>query len=117
MHKMGLRQQQAGNQEKAIWCFDKAIKMAPANPEYLYDKAISLQKSLRFHEAASTYDAVLAAEPGNFAAHVNKGLCLSNPSINRQEEALLCFEEALRIMPIDPGAMAVMGYALDSLGR
>ena len=37
--------------------------------------------------------------------------------MNMQEEALLCFEEALRIDPNDLGALSLKGYCLDSLGR
>lgn len=48
---------------------------------------------------------------------LTKGLCLSNPTANRHSEALLCFEEALRLEPNDLGALSLKGYALDSLGQ
>lgn len=71
----------------------------------------------RFDDAIKYYDMVLKIESDNFAALINKGLCLSDPSVNRQEEALLCFEEALRVDPNDLGALSLKGYSLDSLGR
>ncbi len=117
LHKTGLELQQQGKNEKAITYFDKAIELEPHNAEFLYDKAISLQVVLRFNDAMDFYDRVLRMEPDNFAALVNKGLCLSNTSINRQEEALLCFEEARRIDPDDPGVLSLNGYTIDRLGR
>ncbi|MDE1829087.1 MAG: tetratricopeptide repeat protein [Thaumarchaeota archaeon] len=116
-HKKGLDLQQKGKQEEAIACFDKAIEIEPENFEILYDKAISLQMDSKFDDAVRFYDKVLESESENFAALVNKGLCLSNPDINRLEEALLCFEEALRTVPNDLGALSLKGYTLDRLGR
>ncbi|NHI03160.1 TPR domain protein, putative component of TonB system [Candidatus Nitrosotalea sp. TS] len=117
LHKDGLEFQQFGRHEEAISCFDKALEIEPHNAEFLYDKAISLQTMLRFEDAIKYYDAVLKIESDSFASLINKGLCLSTPSINRQEEALLCFEEALGIDPDDLGALSLKGYSLDSLGR
>jgi hypothetical protein len=59
----------------------------------------------------------LQGQPDIFATLINKGLCLSTPSINRQEEVLLCFEEALGIDPDDLGVLSLKGYSLDILGR
>ena len=117
LHKDGLGFQQSGRHEEAISCFDKALGLDPHNAEFLYDKAISLQMTYRFDDAIKYYDMVLKIGSDNFAALINKGLCLSTPNVNRQEEALLCFEEALRIDPNDLGALSLKGYSLDSLGR
>lgn len=117
LHENGLELQQQGEHEKAITCFDMAIELEPDNAEFLYDEAVSLQIILQFSDAIGFYDKVLSIEPNNFAALVNKGLCLSNSGINRQEEALLCFEEARRIDPNDLGVLSLIGYTLDRLGR
>jgi len=37
--------------------------------------------------------------------------------MNRYEDALLCFEQALILVPNDPGALSLKGYSLDSVGR
>ena len=116
LHKKGLELQNIGKQEEAIGYFDRAIKLQPSNADLLYDKAISLQKLFRFEDAITFYDKSLEIEP-SFAALINKGLCLSNPSINRQHEAVICFEEAIRIEPNDLGAQTLKAYSLDNMGR
>ncbi|HJU14541.1 MAG TPA: tetratricopeptide repeat protein [Candidatus Nitrosotalea sp.] len=116
-HKKGLSLQRLGRQEEAITFFDMAIELDPSDLEVLYDRAVSLQMSMKFDDAISSFDKVLESDPENFAALVNKGLCLANPEVQRQEEALLCFEDALRISPNDPGVLSLKGYTLDALGR
>lgn len=117
LHRDGLALQRKGRQEEAIERFDKAIEIEPDNLEIIYDKAVSLQMSLRFDDAISLYDRVLSVNPGDFASLVNKGLCFSNPAKKMLEEAVLCFDEALRTAPNDSGVLSLKGYALDSLGR
>ena len=117
LHKKGLDLQRQGRHEEAVRYFDKAIRSEPGNTEIVYDRAVSLQMDSKFEEAIKSYDAVLRSDPDNFAALVNKGLCLANPSVSHQEEALLCFEDALRVQPRDPGVLSLRGYTLDSLGR
>src|SRR5574337_21268 len=72
---------------------------------------------LRFDDAIEYYNKSLGIDPGNFGALVNKGLCLSNPTTNKHDEALACFEQALMLSPDDPGALSLRGYSLDSIGR
>lgn len=117
LHKRGLALQRRGRQEDAVRFFDMAIEIDPVDQEVIYDKAVSLQMGMRFFDAIISFDKVLKSDPENFAALVNKGLCLANPEVQRQEEALLCFEEALRVSPNDPGVLSLKGYTLDSLGR
>lgn len=117
LHKRALKLQKDGSQEEAIGQLDRALAIEPGNPELLYDKAISLQMLLRFDEAIEYYDKSLKVDKDNFGAFINKGLCLSNPTTNRHAEALICFDNALRLLPGDPGALSLKGYALDSLGR
>lgn len=117
LHRKALKFQKDGDQEKAIVHLDRALELEPNNAELLYDKAISLQMLLRFDDAIEYYNKSLKRDPSNFGALVNKGLCLSNPNTNRHEEALLCFEQALRLAPDDPGALSLRGYSLDSIGR
>lgn len=117
LHQRGLDLQRQGRQEEAVRCFDGAIKIEPGNLDIVYDRAVSLQMAMRFGDAIEAYDLVLRSDPENFAALVNKGLCYSNPEMSRHEEALMCFDEALRISPRDPGVLSLKGYTLDTLGR
>ena len=117
LHKKALAIQKDGNQEEAIKYFDKALEFEPNNSELLYDKAISFQMLLRFDDAIEYYNKSLKIDPYNFGAFINKGLCFSSPNMNRQEDALLCFDQALILVPDDSGALSLRGYALDSLGR
>lgn len=93
LHKKALGLQKDGNQEEAIKYFDKALEFEPNNSELLYDKAISFQMLLRFDDAIEYYNKSLKIDPDNFGAFINKGLCLSSPNMNRQEDALLCFDQ------------------------
>lgn len=117
LHKKALVLQKDGNQEEAIKYFDKALEFEPNNSELLYDKAISFQMLLRFDDAIEYYNKSLKIDPNNFGAFINKGLCLSSPNMNRQEDAILCFDQALILIPDDPGVLSLRGYALDSIGR
>jgi tetratricopeptide (TPR) repeat protein len=117
LHKEALVLQKDGNQEEAIKYFDKALEFEPNNSELLYDKAISFQMLLRFNEAVEYYNKSLKIDPNNFGAFINKGLCLSSPNMNRQEDAILCFDQALILVLNDPGALSLRGYSLDSIGR
>ena len=117
LHKKALKFQKDGDQEEAMIQLDKALEIEPDNAELLYDKAISLQMLLRFDDAIEYYNKSLGIDSGNFGALVNKGLCLSNPTTNKHEEALACFEQALMLSPDDPGALSLRGYSLDSIGR
>lgn len=117
LHKKALVLQKDGNQEEAIRYFDMALEFEPNNSELLYDKAISFQMLSRFDDAVEYYNKSLKIDRDNFGAFINKGLCLSSPNVNRQEDALLCFDQALVLAPNDPGALSLRGYALDSIGR
>jgi tetratricopeptide (TPR) repeat protein len=37
--------------------------------------------------------------------------------MNRHEDAISCFDQALILIPDDPGALSLRGYSLDSIGR
>ena len=117
LHKEALRIQKVGKHEEAIIYFDKALEIEPTSSELFYDKAISLQMLMRFDDAITNYDRSLMIESKNFGAFVNKGLCLSNPSMNKHEAALLCFEQALILVPDDLGVLSLKGYSFDSIGR
>jgi tetratricopeptide (TPR) repeat protein len=62
------------NLEEALAACEKAIAVAPKDPEYLDSKGLVLLQLSRFDEAFAAYDAALAAEPKREGSRYGRGL-------------------------------------------
>jgi len=105
----------------------------------LINRGIALDSLYRYEEAIAYYDKAIMNEPGNVQAWNNKGYSLVNlalaaqkdsgnwdswnntewSSINlgRFEEAIVCYNEAIKINPQYEKAYANKGYVLVCLGK
>ena len=83
----GVLLAQFGRTDDAIWCFDRALDIAPESIECHYNKAGVLQSRGRHGEALAAYDRALALKPDMPEALNNRGL---------SQNALECFEDAFR---------------------
>ncbi|CAH0144690.1 glycosyltransferase family 41 protein [Roseomonas sp. CECT 9278] len=103
-----------GRRAEAAQAFRRAIATAP---DALFNLADTLLELDRPAEALDVYRAILARRPDGMDAdfHNNHGACLM--ALDRAEEALAAFRQALALDAAHPGALTHMGAALQVLGR
>ena len=80
--------------EKALACFEEALKLAPGNAEALVKKGTALEQLKRLEEAIACYDRAIAANDAMTVAYLHKGAVFNQ--LERFSEALECYEQALR---------------------
>jgi tetratricopeptide (TPR) repeat protein len=80
--------------EKALACFEEALKLAPGNAEALVKKGTALEQLKRPEEAIMCYDRAIAANDAMTVAYLHKGAVFNQ--LERFSEALECYEQALR---------------------
>jgi Flp pilus assembly protein TadD len=76
---------------------------------------MTIQRNQDYQSSLSIWTATVEARPGNARAHYNLAGILID--LNRVEEAMSHYQEALRINPRDVGAHSNLGEALTRLGR
>ena len=88
----------AGRPEEAIPLFQKAIRLNPFGPSYLYrDFGAALRNTGRFEEAVSAYKKAIQIAPDNIIAHTDlAGIYIM---MGREKEARAEAAEVLRINP------------------
>jgi len=74
--------------------FDRALKLAPKDPEILCDRGYGLYLRRRLPEAEASLRAAIAADPSHARGHTNLGLVLA--ARGRKDEALAEFARAGR---------------------
>jgi adenylate cyclase len=88
----------AGRPEEAIPLLQKAIRLNPFGPSYLYrDFGDALRNTRRFEEAVSAYKKAIQIAPDNVIAHLH--LALTYSLMGREKEARAEAAEVLRINP------------------
>jgi len=88
----------AGRPEEAIPLFQKAIRLNPFGPSYLYrDFGHALRNTGRFEEAGSAFKKAIQLAPDNITAHT--GLAVTYSLMGREKEARAEAAEVLRINP------------------
>ena len=80
--------------DKALVCFEEALKLDPGNTDALVKKGAALEHLKRFEEAIECYDRAIAANRGMTVAYLHKGAVCNQ--LERFSEALECYEQALR---------------------
>jgi tetratricopeptide (TPR) repeat protein len=80
--------------EKALSCFDAALKIQPDLADALIKKAAALEKLEQMDDAIACYDRAIEAEESATTALLQKGGLLNR--LARYEEALQCYERALQ---------------------
>jgi len=88
----------AGRPEEAIPLYQKAIRLNPFGPSYLYrDFGTALQRAGRFEEAVSAYKKAIQVAPDDISAHMH--LAATYSMMGREKEARAEASEVLRINP------------------
>lgn len=111
---LGLACVEAGQVDKALVHFDKAVTLEPS-VEAHFGRGVA-QQTLRQWEAASdSFAKVIAMQPQNVEAHVNRGTVLLQ--CRRVDEALACYNKALALQPKHVSALINRGHTLLALHR
>ncbi len=62
----------ANHHERALASYDRAVALAPRNPQFLYNRATVRRFLGRVAEAESDFDRVIALKPSDFEAYKNR---------------------------------------------
>ncbi|PMQ01338.1 MAG: hypothetical protein CBR30_06700 [Dictyoglomus sp. NZ13-RE01] len=117
-YKKGIEFYDLGKYERAIKCFDEAIKLRNGDfPDAWYNKGLAFYALGRFDEAIKCYDEVIKLRKGDFPEFwYNKGNALSK--LGKFKEAIECFDKAIKLgKRDDPDAWYNKGNAFYALGR
>jgi adenylate cyclase len=88
----------AGRAEKAIPLFQRAIRLSPFGPSYIYREfGVALRLTGRFEEAGSALKKAIQIAPDNINAHIS--LACTYSMMGREREARAEAAEVLRINP------------------
>lgn len=101
--------------DEAIECFNKALKIEPADHNILNLKGAALMNLERAKEAIECFDKALEIDPNIENILNNKGLALSD--IGKHDEAIQCYDKAVEINPNYEKAYYNKGLELDLLGK
>jgi hypothetical protein len=84
------------DQRRALLAYDRAVALAPRNPQYLYNRAM-VRRFLGFlADAEDDYDRVIALRPADFEAYKNR----TDLRTQTQERNHICELEAIASRPI-----------------
>ncbi len=113
--KRGVDYEKAGDSEKAIEAYRKALEEAPYDPWIWINMGVSYQRLNMTEDALECYDRAIEIYPIDADAWSNKAIALR--ILGRIEEAIECYDKALEIDPGDAGIWSNKGVALRALGR
>ncbi|HEY6577709.1 MAG TPA: tetratricopeptide repeat protein, partial [Rhizomicrobium sp.] len=87
----------AGNPAGAHALLDQAVEAEPSNPEILFNLAAALRRLSRLDEAVAALDRLLAIEPRNLSALLEKGSI--EELQNRPRAAAMTYRTGLQMLP------------------
>ncbi len=91
-----------GRLDEAIASYQQAIALAPALAVARFNLGNVYHARMQFNHAIDSFLGALECEPQMYMAHNNLGLVLKD--IGKLDDALICFDNALTIMPDDVNA-------------
>jgi tetratricopeptide (TPR) repeat protein len=106
----GCKYMNQGELEKAIQCFDDAIKAEPNSWDVYLNRGSLYCKLKRYKEAIADMDACLKLNAKCTAAYINKGNILDET--NDQNGAILEYGKAIKLDPEEPEAYFNRAIAL-----
>lgn len=112
--QQGLDLIRAGRYEEALEAEDRALALAPKDPNAHSYRGSALLQLGRTEEALSAYERVLVLAPQAAVAHYNRANALRR--LGRHPDALASLKLALAIKPAYPDALTAAGIVLQALG-
>ena len=106
---VGVSLSRVGLHEDAIAYFEKALALAPSNPQYHYNYAVSCKFAGKFELARKHFEQAIDSEPNFFQAH----FALSDlGGISRENNHLARLEPLVEKVKANPDARLHIGHAL-----
>ena len=106
---VGVSLSRVGLHEKAIAYFEKALMLAPANPQYHYNYAVSCKFAGKFELARKHFEQAINSEPHFFQAH----FALSDlGGVSAEDNHLARLEPLVEKVKVNPEARLHVGHAL-----
>lgn len=112
---LGLIQAGAGQLDKAVASYDRALALSPAVAETHCRRADALRLLGQPEDALRGYDQAIALNPAFAQALNNRGLALM--ALGQREAALASYDAVLAVQPDYVLALCNRGRALHELGR
>ena len=112
---LGGVMQETGRYEDAIPPFERALKLAPDDPQVWNNFGYTCFCAGKIDRALAAFDRSIEIDPSYKHAWYNKGYALHG--VDRLEEAVDCYREALKIDEKDRVLLNNHGNALYNLGR
>lgn len=113
--RRGLEFLDAGEDARALWCFEIAAEREPENGKALHASARALHRLGREKEAFARLEQATKIGPARFDTWLERGFALIDEG--RHEEACWCFEAALGINADDATAWLMRGMMEKAVGR
>ena len=110
-----VKEQEQGNNEKAIELYKKAIELNPNLSEAYNNMGNALNNLKNYEEAIKYCKKAIKLNPDDRYAYSNMGIALSGSK--RYEEAIKSFKKAIKLNPDDRYAYSNMGIALSGSKR
>ena len=111
----GIILSQRGDFREALAAFDEALKQAPTDAQYLYNRALVLQDLKQFDDAEAAWARLTAAHPENAEAHVREAELLVQRGATAHGREVAA--RAVALAPKDAGAHGILGLAEEHLGH
>lgn len=106
---------QAGQHAEAIACFDRAVALAPDQPELWHDRGKALFAAGQVAAALGSFERTLALAPQYTQAWLNRGNM--QRELGQIAEALASLTQAARLAPRDALVQRALGETLRQAGR
>lgn len=110
---LGLKQVSAGEFEKAIASWDKALKINPNLSEAWHNRGSALGRLGKYEGAIDSFQSALAIDPQNFQAWNDRAHALYQ--LQKWKEAVTSWNNAIQIMPGNHLFWYNRGCALEQL--
>lgn len=108
-------QQRAKHYDKALVCFDRALALAPEEPNWWHWKGITLYELDRYEAALACFNRALEIAPANAGSAMYQAYTLFK--LGRYQEALEAFDLALELKPDAEMIWYWKGQTFRKLGR
>jgi Flp pilus assembly protein TadD len=94
---LGLGYLELNQPNKAVYCFDHAIRVEPKNAANYFKRGVALSQMGKMREAADSYSQAIRLQPNYAEAYFNRGL--ANQQIGQSEQASKDRAQALKLNP------------------